>query len=161
MHLDADANFSYYNVRASDDFPMFSLSCISANALPYDLLHLNRLTKQQIEAVERIEIRVDRKPAMTFLPGEHNIEVGFKLTSQLDEGVETVTLMPINDAGKNQYASMVRQFVAGNNASVSLITPNGSINVSVSLAGFTKAYRPLQKACADPASDLVTVQAAQ
>lgn len=143
-----DEQVNYYNVRATDEFPIFSMTCISANNAPLDMLHINRLTKEQVTSIQKIEIQVDRNPAIVLLPDQHQLDISFKFHQQIDTGIETVTLMPVTDAGKVQYTQLINQFFAGNNGTAKLVTSEKAIDINIPLIGFTKAYRPMRSACA-------------
>ncbi len=140
---------SQFSLRASDDFPTFTLSCVDIGASTVNLLQIDRLTLVAIDGVERIEFRVDRNPRMTFFPDQHKINVAYKYHWKIKSGIETVTLMPSNDSGEVQFAELVRQFIGGRRGTARVVSKTNEREVSFSLIGFTQAHSTMRTACVD------------
>jgi len=144
---DPSADISQFSVRASDDFPMLTLSCVTVNSTPVDMLQIDRLTRIDMGVIKSIEIRVDSSPAMIFYPDQHHIIIGYQYHPQLESGIETVAMTPVGDAGEIQFAQMVRQFIDGYKSVARVTTTKGESRVEFSLLGFTQAYLSARTAC--------------
>jgi len=151
---DAAGNVSQYSLRASDEFPMFTLSCVSGDALPVDMVQIDRLTASAFDKIERLEIQVDANPVMIFYPDQHKINIGFQYHQSIENGIETVTAIPADDSGEIQYAELIRQFIEGNRSIARVISASDQAQVSFSLAGFTRAYLPMRTACLESAESI-------
>jgi len=144
---DPTGELSQFSLRATDQFPLFSVSCVSINTAAIDMVQLDRLTRNAIGVIRQIEIRVDRNQAMIFFPDQHKINIAYTYHPQLESGIETVTMVPANVSGEIQFAELVRQFIEGNRSVVRVITDTGDTRVEFSLMGFTKAYLATRTAC--------------
>jgi len=137
---DLTGELSQFSLIASDDFPQFTLSCVSNGATLVDMLQINRLTLVAISDIERVEFRVDRNPLMIFYPDQHRINVAYQYHWQIKSGIETVTLMPSNESGEVQFSELVRQFIGGRRGTARVVSENAEREVSFSLMGFTQAH---------------------
>lgn len=144
---DPVADFSQYSLQASDNFPLITFSCVSFDASPFDVLQIDRLTRIESGTIQEIEIRVDSNLAMRFYPDQHKININYTYHVQLESGIETVTLVPSNDSGKNQFAELVRQFIDGYSGVAQVKTATNETQVEFSLMGFTQAYLAMRTAC--------------
>lgn len=146
---DPFGELSQFSLRASENFPIFTLSCIDTDASPVDLLQIDRLTLVPMNSIERIEFQVDSNPGMIFFPDQHRINVAYQYHWKIKSGIETVTLMPANDSGEIQFAELVRQFIRGRRATARVVSYISEREVSFSLIGFTQAQSNMQTACVD------------
>jgi len=144
---DPVTNFSQFSLQASDNFPLFTISCVSLDASPIDVLQIDRLTRIESGAIQEIEIRVDSNPVIRLFPDQHKINILYNYHAQLESGIETVTLVPANDSGENQFAELVRQFIDGNRGVAQVTTATSQMQVEFSLMGFTRAYLAMRTAC--------------
>jgi len=144
---DPTSDLAQFSVRSSDDFPMFTLSCVSNKPTLVDMLQVDRLTRVDTGAIEVIEVRVDSNSAMIFYPDQHNIIVGYQYHAQLESGIETVTMTPAGSSGEIQFAELIRQFIEGYKAVVQVKSAEGETRVAFSLLGFTQAYLAARTDC--------------
>jgi len=142
-----NTQFSQFSVQSSENFPIFTVSCVSAGASLVDMLQIDRLTRDAINVIERIEIQVDDNITMIFYPDQHKMRIGYSYYSQLESGIETVTLTPADDAGLVQFAEMTRQFIDGYSGVARVIATSSESEVQFSLLGFTREYLSMRSAC--------------
>jgi len=142
-------DFSQFSLRPSDDFPLFTFSCVSVAGSPIDILQIDRLSRVQSDDVEKIEIQVDDNPALIFFPDQYKINIAYNYHPQLESGIETVTLMPNGNSGEIQFVELVRQLIAGYNAVAWARTATRDTKIEFSLLGFTRAYLSMRTACLD------------
>lgn len=145
--IDPDTELHQYSLQAAGSFPLVTLSCISVNAIPVDMVQIDRLTKVETSRVERVEIRVDNNPVMVFYPDQHETNIAFNYYSRIETGIETVTMIASNESAKNLYGQLIGQFIKGNRSRARVVTDTGVIELNFSLLGFTKAYLPMRTAC--------------
>jgi len=145
--LDPTAGLNHYNVRATDTFPMFSMSCVNVNASPLNMLHIDHLASTPIKDVEKIEFRVDSRPITSLDAIQNKIDVQYQYHGSLATGIATITLVPQTPTGQQLYQEIVDQFIAGTRAYALITTSEGDVELEFSLMGFTKAYRPMSEAC--------------
>ena len=143
---------SQFSLRPSDDFPLFTFSCISVEESRIDMLQIDHLTRDGIDDIERIEIRVDANPSMIFFPDQHIINFTYQYYPQIEFGIETVTMIPSNGSGEVQFAELLRQFIGGRRGAARVVSSTEEKAVAFSLMGFTQAYLSMRTACLDAQS---------